>query len=176
MLPQGRSEGTLIGLSVESPRPGTGGGLRPVLCSVALLCLPRDAGCSILRTIHFRFCTCTCFLELLVLFLLFLSVTPAARVFTVADHGAFPKTELWPGAICDAGELASSATFAMKACAQGSVKLEGKLRGSLSRQNANLRDPRSSLPLPFRTADSCDYRSRCLIILGAGLFQWDGGC
>lgn len=43
----------------------------------------------------------------------------------------------------------------MKACAQGTVKLEGKLRGSLSRQNANLGDPWTSLPLSFRTADSC---------------------
>lgn len=36
VLLQGRSEGTLIDLSVESPRPGSGGGLRPVLCSVTL--------------------------------------------------------------------------------------------------------------------------------------------
>jgi len=50
VLLQSRCEGTLTELSVESPRPGTGGGLRPVLCCVALWCLCSDAGCSILRS------------------------------------------------------------------------------------------------------------------------------
>lgn len=78
VLLQGRSEGTLMDLSMESPRPGTGGDHRPVLCAVALLCLPSDAGCSDLGC----FCVRTCFLELLVLLLLFLSVPPAARVLS----------------------------------------------------------------------------------------------
>lgn len=89
LLLQGRIEGTLIDLHVERPKLGTGGGLRPVLCSVALLCLPHNAGCSVLRTNMLMFPH----LHMLpqVLFLLFLSVAPAAS-FTIADHSAFPKT------------------------------------------------------------------------------------
>lgn len=36
VLLQGRKKGTLTDLPVKSPRPGTGGGLRTVLCSVTL--------------------------------------------------------------------------------------------------------------------------------------------
>lgn len=47
-----------------------------------------------------------------------------------------------PRIICDIGELAiRSAACVMKASAPGTVKLEGKLKGSLSRQKANPRLP-----------------------------------